>query len=99
MKLRGIAKLCDGKCSILAIYDMCRTDRSKFPELTCRGVDDLYSIEVEGGNEPYFHLSGAPPNKPVPANSVLAERVYQRAYEKAKKHPRGMISIPEVWSG
>ena len=82
MKLRGLANLCEGKCSVLAIYDMCRTDKTKFPQLMSRGQED--TTPFEDAPVPYFQISGAAPCKTVKAASVLAERVYKRAEEKAR---------------
>ena len=67
MKLRSLADVCNGKCGILAIYDMCRTDKAKFPELTSRGVMDVIDEfdPLVNASARYFQLSGAAPKKTV----------------------------------
>ena len=69
MKLRQMCKGSEGMFNILAVYDICRSDLSKFAGLR-RGDED--NTVCDGPNVNYIAISGTDPKGTVAAASKLA---------------------------
>ena len=81
----------EGMFSCLAVYDICRSDLSKFKGLK-RGND---STDCEAGTEVnYVHISGTDPSGSVEAASKLAVMLFQEMDEAAEDREDCLIKIP-----
>lgn len=93
-KLRAMCKGSDGMFHIVAVYDICRSDLSKFKGLS-RGDD---SPHLEGGNGVnYVAINGTDPAGTVDAASTLAVTLFAECDEAASEHVNSLIRIPTCW--
>ena len=95
-KLRSLAKGTD--TSVLAFYDVCRSDKSKFPNLK-RGVEaGGASNEGFAENYQYMHIC-THPLQTVDAKSKLAELTTKQLTRKSGEDSNGLIYIPNCFIG
>ena len=96
-KLRTLAKGTD--TNVLAFYDICRSDKSKFPELK-RGLEAGQS--AEGGEfaeqYQYMHIC-THPLQTVDAKSKLAELTIKQLTKMSDQDPNGLVYIPPCFIG
>ena len=79
-KLRGICKGSYGQINVVAVYDICRSDLTKFKGLS-RGEEHN---ELDGGNSVnYQSISGTDPRGTVPAASKLAVLLFKECDKAA----------------
>ena len=90
-KLRAMCKGSEGLFNVFAVYDICRSDLSRFAGLR-RGEDD--SEPSAGPNVNYVAISGTDPKGTVPAASKLAVTLFKVADAAAEEHKSSMIQIP-----
>ena len=75
-KLRAMCKGSDGMFSVFAVYDICRSDLSRFAGL--RRGENEEDISA-GPNVNYVSISGTDPKGTVPAASKLAVTLFKVA--------------------
>ena len=91
-----MCKASDGMFSILAIYDICRSDIKNFKGLDARrGVDDI--VLESGPHVNYVAISGTDPRGTVAAASKLAVLLFIECDKAAANHKYGLVQIPHVW--
>ena len=81
----------EGMFNVFAVYDICRSDLSRFAGLR-RGEDD--NGPPGGANINYVSISGTDPKGTVPAASKLAVTLFKVADAAAINHKNSMIQIP-----
>lgn len=94
MKLRQMCKGSEGHFNVLAVYDICRSDLSKFAGLR-RGEDD--NTCDAGPNVNYVSISGTDPRGTVAAASKLAVMLFAECDAAAEEHKYGWVKIPHCW--
>ena len=96
-KLRTLSKGTD--TSILTFYDICRSDKSAFPNLK-RGVEAGSNDTSEGfaENYQYMHIC-THPLQTVDAKSKLAELTIKQLTRKSGEDSSGLIYIPNCFIG
>ena len=96
-KLRTLSKGTD--TSILTFYDICRSDKSKFPNLK-RGTEAGPGGDNEGfaENYQYMHIC-THPLQTVDAKSKLAELTIKQLTRKSGEDSGGLIFIPNCFIG
>ena len=80
--------------SVLAFYDICRSDKSRFPNLK-RGVEEGSSFAE---NYEYMHIC-THPLQTADAKSKLAELTIKQLSRKARLNSNNFISIPTCFVG
>lgn len=91
-KLRAMCKGSEGNFSVFAVYDICRSELSKFAGLR-RGAEEH---DVAGGPQlNYVAISGTDPRGTVPAASKLAVLLFREADLAAADHKHGLVKIPQ----
>ena len=83
-KLRSLAKA--SNTNILTFYDICRSDKSKFPNLK-GGLED---VQAFADNYEYMHICTLP-LQTVDAKSVLAEQTLEHLTKEAQKDANNLI--------
>jgi len=91
-KLRSLSRGAD--TSVLVFYDICRSDKSRFPNLK-RGVEEGSSFAE---NYEYMHIC-THPLQTVDAKSKLAELTIKQLGRKAMDDPNNLITIPSAFIG
>ena len=104
-RLRGLAA--STGTNVLVFYDICRTDINKikgFDESGTKGRGKADYEEDESAEEKdfaakynYIHI-GTHPKQIVSVNSKLAELTINTLTEKAKEHPKNLITVPFCFS-
>ena len=94
-KLRAIAKT--NQTSIIAFYDICRSDKATFEGLKGgkRGIDEEMDF---GDNYEYMHI-GTHPTATVDAKSGLAKLIIRHLTKKANDDPHNLIVVPSCFVG
>ena len=101
LKLRGLSKNTD--TNILAFYDICRSDKSAFPNLKTRGGEGGEAIVPESEalfaeQYEYAHV-GTNPSSTVAAESMLSAMIMKKLDDASDKDPNGLVSIPTDLAG
>ncbi len=91
--MRQIVKREDLNTNVIAIYDICREDRSKYPTLTRAGNSELEDDIKFLPN--YIHV-GAEPRKKIDADSKLAESIIETCNSNTDEN--GVIRFPDVFN-
>ena len=101
LKLRALSK--NSNTNVLAFYDICRSDKSAFPNLKTRGGEDgdvifPESEELFAEQYEYAHV-GTHPTNTVAAESMLSATVMKVLNDAEVKDPNGLVSIPTDLAG
>jgi hypothetical protein len=88
-KLRSLAR--GANVNVLAFYDICRSDKERFPNLK-RGLDEIPSFAE---NYEYMHIC-THPLQTVDAKSRLAELTIKQLGKKSRDE-NGLINIPAAF--